>query len=87
VNESGVLELRWGRTIGQKMAAVLGTLCSSPPSKSKKVKQSCYMPLKALGGGGGIAPTHSHLGTRWGRVVVMHRPRFTPGEGTPVPIG
>jgi hypothetical protein len=51
VNESGVLELRWGCTIGQKMAAVLGTLCSAPPSKSKKVKQSCYMPLEALGGG------------------------------------
>jgi hypothetical protein len=30
----GVLDLRWGRTIGHKMAAVLGTLHSTPPSNS-----------------------------------------------------
>jgi hypothetical protein len=34
VYESGVLELRRGRKIGHKMAAVLGTLCSTPASNS-----------------------------------------------------
>jgi hypothetical protein len=36
VDESGVLELRWGRTIGQEMAAVLGKLRSTPPSTSNQ---------------------------------------------------
>jgi hypothetical protein len=35
-DESGVLEIRWGCTIGQKMAAVLGTLHSTPPSNSNQ---------------------------------------------------
>jgi hypothetical protein len=40
--------------------------------------------MEALGGRGGIAPTHLDLGTRWGCVVsVTPRPRFTPGEWTP----
>jgi hypothetical protein len=36
VDESGVLEHRWGSTIVQKMAAVLGTLRSTPPSNSNQ---------------------------------------------------
>jgi hypothetical protein len=36
VDVSGVLELRWRHKIGQKMATVLGTLRSTPPSNSNE---------------------------------------------------
>jgi hypothetical protein len=36
VDESGVLELKWGRTVDQKMVTVLGTLCTTPPRKSNQ---------------------------------------------------
>jgi hypothetical protein len=36
VDGSGILELRWGCTIGHKMAAVTGTLCSTPPRNSNQ---------------------------------------------------
>jgi hypothetical protein len=36
VDEWGVLELRWGSTISQKIAAVLGTLHSTLPSNSNQ---------------------------------------------------
>jgi hypothetical protein len=42
--------------------------------------------MEALGGTGGIVPTHlvHDLGIRWGLVVsVTPRPRFTTGEKTP----
>jgi hypothetical protein len=38
-DESGVLELSRGHTIGQKTAGVLGTLRSTPRSYSKPVNQ------------------------------------------------
>jgi hypothetical protein len=54
MDESGVLELRWGRTIRQKMVAVLGTLCSTPPSNSNSnpatSKSSLYYSTNSLNG-------------------------------------
>jgi hypothetical protein len=42
--------------------------------------------IMAPGRRGGIA--HTHLGTRWGKVVsITPQQRFTPSKGTPVPIG
>jgi hypothetical protein len=43
--------------------------------------------MKALGGRGAIAPTHSRLGTRWGEWSVSRRCRtLAPGKGPPAPI-
>jgi hypothetical protein len=40
--------------------------------------------MEALRWTGGIAPTHSHFGTRWGWVVsITPQSRFSPGERTP----
>jgi hypothetical protein len=62
---------------------------------SKSTHETCLMcqvkakafqlhATEALGGRGSIAPTHSHLGARWGWVVsVTPRPSFNPGERIP----
>jgi hypothetical protein len=44
--------------------------------------------MKALGGRGGIAPTHHDLGTRWGVSGQRHAAAalLPPGKGPPVPI-
>jgi hypothetical protein len=55
------------------------------PHKAKAVPLHA---IEALWGRGGIAPApaHSDLFTRWGWVItIMHRPRFAPGKGPPVP--
>jgi hypothetical protein len=43
VNESGVLDCRWGSTIGQKVAAVLETLCTKPLSNSNQCRYHKHM--------------------------------------------
>jgi hypothetical protein len=50
----------------------------------KKSKAVPLHAMEALGGRGGIAPTHSRPRTRWRWVVsITPRPRFTPKERTP----
>jgi hypothetical protein len=52
-------------------------------TKQVKGKAVPLHAIEAHGGRGGIAPTHTMLGTRWGWVVsVAPLPRFTPGERT-----
>jgi hypothetical protein len=52
--------------------------------KIYKSKAVLLHAMKALGGRGGIPPTHSRLRHQIGRVIsVMPRPRFTSGQSTP----
>jgi hypothetical protein len=61
---------------------------SSGMLRRLKVKLSRYTPWRYRGGEEVQLLLILNLGTRWGWVVsVTPRPRFTPGERTPVPIG
>jgi hypothetical protein len=50
----------------------------------KKKGQSCFTPWRRLGGEEVWLLRIHDLGTRWGWVSVTPRPRFTPGERTPL---
>jgi hypothetical protein len=89
MDESGVSELRWGLTIGQKMVAVLGTLCTTPPSNNNQQLSTTLhkaMPwLKRLVAGlsprrPGFAPGSIHAGFVVDKValgqVFVRVPRF-----------
>jgi hypothetical protein len=90
-------DLRWSQERSWEKGESITTLCSMRDRAEQifkttlmKAKKSKAVPLhatEALGGRGGIAPTHSDLGTRWGWVVsVVPRPRFAPGKGPLVSI-